>query len=80
MSREIPHIIVKNGEFLHVEDLDTICEQLRCIFDGQETENTRLRKNLESITDEKWKDNELQELRKQRDDALADMYRGFPIT
>ena len=64
MSRGIPHIIMKNGEFLRVEDLDTVCEQLRCIFDAQEAENTRLRKNLESITDEKWKDNELQELRK----------------
>ena len=80
MSRGIPHIVMKNGEFLRVEDLDTVCEQLRCIFDDQEAENTRLRRNLESITDEKWKDNELQELRKQRDDALADMYRGFSIT
>ena len=38
MSREIPHIVMKNGEFLRVEDLDTVCEQLRCIFDDQEAD------------------------------------------
>lgn len=80
MSRGIPHIAMKNGEFLRVEDLDTVCEQLKSIFDDQEAENTRLRENLKSITDEKWKDDELQKLRKQRDDALADMSRGFSIT
>ena len=80
MSRGIPHVVMKNGEFLRVEDLATVCEPLRCIFDDQEEENTRLRENLKSITDEKWKDDELQKLRKQRDDALADMHRGFSIT
>ena len=79
MSRGIPHIVMKNGEFLRVEDLDTVCEQLRSIFDDQAAENARLRENLQSIIDEKWKDDELQKLRKQRDDALADMSRGFSI-
>ena len=56
MSRGIPHIVMKNGEFLRVEDLDTVCEQLRSIFDDQAAENARLRENLQSIIDEKWKD------------------------
>lgn len=80
MSRGIPHVVMKNGEFLRVEDLDTVCEQLRSIFDDQAAENSRLRENLQAITDEKWKDEELQKLKKERDEAFADMYRGFSIT
>ena len=38
MSRGIPHIVMKNGEFLRVEDLDTVCEQLKSIFDNQAAE------------------------------------------
>lgn len=70
---------MKNGDFLRVEDLDTICEQLKAIFDEQESTNERLKKNLDAITDEKWKDEELTHLKQQRDQALADMYRGFSI-
>ena len=80
MSRGIPHIVMKNREFLRVEDLDTVCEQLKSIFDNQAAENSRLHENLQAITDKKWKDEELQKLKKERDDALADMYRGFSIT
>lgn len=80
MSRGIPHIVMKNGEFLRVEDLDTVCEQLKSIFDSQAAENSRLHENLQAITDEKWKDEELQKLKKERDEALSDMYRGFSIT
>ena len=80
MSRGIPHIVMKNGEFLRVEDLDTVCEQLKSIFDNQAAENSRLYENLQAITDKKWKDEELQKLKKERDEALADMYRGFSIT
>ena len=53
MSRGIPHIVMKNGEFLRVEDLDTICEQLKSIFDNQAAENSRLHENLQAITDKK---------------------------
>ena len=37
-------------------------------------------KIFQAITDEKWKDEELQKLKKERDEAFADMYRGFSIT
>ena len=38
MSRGIPHIVMKNGEFLRVKNLDTVCGQLRCILDDQEAD------------------------------------------
>ena len=37
MSRGIPHIVMKNGEFLRVEDLDTVCGGTYlgvCVFDS----------------------------------------------
>ena len=69
MSRGIPHVVMKNGEFLRVEDLDTVCEQLKSIFDNQAAENSRLHENLQAITDKKWKDEELKKLKKKREDA-----------
>ena len=77
MSRGISHITVKNGEFIHVEDLDYICEQLKIIFDEQKEKNEQLKEELVAITDEKWKDEELLCLKEERDRAVSELRRGF---
>lgn len=40
----------------------------------------RAAQEVKDLTDEKWKDTQLQKLKKERDRALEDSYRGFPIT
>ena len=37
-------------------------------------------KALEELRQEKWRDEELQDMKRQRDEAIQDNYRGFPIT
>lgn len=37
-------------------------------------------KALEKLRQEKWRDEQLQDMKRQRDEAVQDKYRGFPIT
>lgn len=69
-----------NGNFMSVQDLDTVCDNLKELFDRQASENARLKQNLQEITDEAWKDAELTTMREQLEAARADLRRGFEIT
>ena len=40
-----------NGNFMSVQDLDTVCDNLKELFDRRSSENARLNQNLQEITD-----------------------------
>lgn len=65
--RGTPHtaIDLETHRMIRIEDLDTVCDNLKAIFDEQKDTNDWLRKRLDEITDEKWKDKELQEMKAQ---------------
>lgn len=56
-------IIDSNGKLLTISSIDKICEMLKIKFEEQEKQNENLRKQLKEITDEKWKDKTLQQLK-----------------
>lgn len=58
-------IDLETHRMIRIEDLDTVCDNLKAIFDEQKDTNDWLRKRLDEITDEKWKDKELQEMKAQ---------------
>lgn len=80
MSRGGGYSAHVNGTFMSVQDLDTVCDNLKELFDAQARENQRLHDNLQEITDEAWKDTQLQKLRSELEQAREDLYRGFDIT
>lgn len=53
--RGTPHtaIDLETYRMIRIEDLDTVCDNLKAIFDEQKDTNDWLRKRLDEITDEK---------------------------
>lgn len=61
-------------------DLEKTFLAIKAGFRGKDMRISFLEKELQEYKDEKWKDNELQELKKKYDRMSADYYRGFPIS
>ena len=80
--RGIPHtkVDLKTHKIIKIEDLDTVCENLKNIFDEQQATNDRLQASLKKITDEKWKDEQLQEMKTQMEKYRHEAYLGFTMT
>lgn len=79
--RGTPHTIIdlETHKMIRIEDLDTVCDNLKAIFDEQKSTNDRLHKHLEEITDEKWKDKELQEMKAKMEKYYHEAKLGFPM-
>lgn len=52
--RGTSHVAIdtETHRMIRIEDLDTVCDNLKAIFDEQKAANDRLRKRLDEITDE----------------------------
>lgn len=60
--------------------IDEICEAIRVrVTHAEEREEEAIRA-MEKMRDEKWKDNELQQMKAELEAAREDKYRGFPIS
>ena len=73
--------IVRN--FLHSRDVKTIenkIEDLRQTLLSLENNNNRLQKRFNEIYEEKWKDNELMEMKLKMERAIRERNYGFPLT
>lgn len=80
--RGTPHTIIdlETHKMIRIEDLDTVCDNLKAIFDEQKSTNDRLHKRLNEITDEKWKDKELQDMRVKMEQYYHETKLGFSMT
>lgn len=80
--RGIPHTVIdtETNKFIKIEDLDTVCDNLKAIYDEQQYTNDRLKERLKEITDEKWKDKQLQELKEQAEKYRHEAMIGFTMT
>lgn len=70
----------EHGKFLSVPTMDKLCNILKTKFKEQERLNDDLRIQLKKLTDEKWKDSELQKMKEELKEVRADARRGFPIS
>lgn len=59
---------------------DEAIDIVQMLFKTANEENDNLRSELAALKEEKWRDEELQKIQKQLEDARSDMSRGFPIT
>ena len=64
---------------IHVEDLDTVCENLKILFDNQEAKIERYKLQVAALSDEKWRDKTLQELQEKIKVLEAKANSGFSI-
>lgn len=70
-------------DFFHTQDIKTIegkIEDLKITLLQLEDINNRLRKRFNEIYDEKWRDNELQEMKQNMEKAIKERNYGFPLT
>lgn len=70
----------EHGDFIKVPEIDKLCQTLKTKFLEQERQNEHLKLELKKITDEKWKDEELQKMKEEMDTVKANARRGFPIS
>lgn len=83
---ELPKPKPQQFDWIHhvaEKDIREMQEALNVI--GNHLEHMRWRaeqdsKAVEELRQEKWRDEQLQDLKRQRDEALEDTHRGFPIT
>lgn len=69
--------------FLHSRDvkaIETKIEDLKLTLLSLENNNNRLQKRFNEIYDEKWKDNELMEMKLKMERAIRERSYGFPLT
>lgn len=80
--RGTPHTIIdlETHKMIRIEDLDTVCDNLKAIFDEQKSTNDQLHKRLDEITDEKWKDKELQDMKAKMEQYYHEAKMGFSMT
>ena len=73
--------IFKNGkQLMQVHDIDTVCENLKELYNSQEKQLIHLQRQMKELADENWKDTELQKMRDELKSARAELGRGFGIS
>lgn len=77
---DTPYFINIDGKITEIPSIDKICKILKRKFETTLTQNEVLRKQVDQLTDENWKDKELQKMKQQLEEACDHAYRGFPIT
>ena len=65
---------------MDTKNLDNFYQQVKKDYDYYEKRIAKLEEENQKLKDEKWKDNQLQEMKKQLDIAQKDCLRGFPIS
>jgi hypothetical protein len=60
--------------------IDEICDDLKETYNIQEERITTLEEELDKLRNEKWKDKQLQEMKKDYDEMQKAIWRGFPIS
>lgn len=64
-----------------IEDIcKTFCEEVVEKYNRQQKRVEAINKELTDLRSETWKDEALQDMKQQLEEAKADCYRGFPIT
>lgn len=62
------------------KDFEQAMDKIRNIMANTVSERDRAEKELELFRTEKWKDEELQKMKRERDEAVQDILRGFPVS
>ena len=73
-------VAFRNGVFTDIKDIEDICQDLKALVEDLQDEKQYLQDELDTISSEKWRDEELQKLKEERDRIRQDSYRGFPIS
>lgn len=69
-----------NGKFKEIVDIDTICDSIRFLVERSDNLAASAQQKMREMESEKWKDEELQTMRKKLEDAQSAMRNGFPIS
>lgn len=81
MKNDARYFKFKNGGgMITVPPMDELCEALKTKFEDQESRIEYLQEELTKLSDEKWKDKELQKMQEELTETSKDASRGFPIT
>lgn len=72
--------VKKGSGIVNVPPIDELCEALRRKFEDKEERIKYLKDELEKLKSEKWKDKELQNMKKKLNKMEKAYYRGFPIS
>lgn len=70
----------RDGKFIEVGTIDEVCAQLKEMVMSAREDRDRARAELQAMSDEKWKDTQLQEMKQRLQSMQDDYYGGFPIS
>ena len=77
---EVNNIINDYFHKKEIESIDEAINKLKKALISLEDRNMRLQKSLETIKNEKWRDNELQDMKQKMEQAILESNYGFPLT
>lgn len=77
---EVNNIIKDYFHKKEIESIDGAIDKLKKALISLEDRNMRLQKSLEAIKSEKWRDNELQDMKQKMEKAIQESSYGFPLT
>lgn len=69
-----------NDKIYKIPTMDDLCTILKEKFDSQERQINYWKDKYNEVCDKKWKDKELQEMKKQLEDNLDSLTYSFPVT
>lgn len=70
----------EDGKLMEVPSIDEICDAIKIrVRQAEEREESAV-KAMEELREEKWKDNQLQQMKNELEMLRKDYYRGFPIS
>ena len=65
-------VAFRNGVFTEIKDIEDICQDLKALVEDLQDEKQYLQDELDTISSEKWRDEELQKLKEERDRIRQD--------
>lgn len=69
-----------NDKYTEVKNIDDVLDNLKYLYDEQESKIKSLQRKNQELVDEKWKDKKLLEMQQELVRVREDASRGFPIS
>lgn len=70
----------KNGEYIKIETIDEICNNFKNLYQDQNERIEYLLEENKKLRSENYKDEELQRMQQELEEARTKLHLGFPIT
>lgn len=74
------YITFVNGKSIDVHDIDEVCENLKLLFKHEQDKAEQAQAQYEELKKESWRDDILNKMKQERDQALKERRLGFAMT